>query len=217
MRPLARWRSTNSRPFKATTIGFRVTSPCAPHNLSSLVGGSQYKIVAANHQLSQRQPPFSLSLSESPFSSSSSSTRKMSGTHHSNDSDVQVAHSSWRPPAIHIEDTEANINDEPPISSTDSEVEPENAVVDFTFIEEPLGLTEEQTYGFPQLEFGQRIGPFTHPASSESESEERRYKIVRKLGFGRNSSVWLAYDERYCIFILRRESRILTLKNKHTE
>lgn len=62
--------------------------------------------------------------------------------------------------------------------------------VDLTFIEEPLGLMEEQSYGFPQLEFGQRIGP-TNLATAQG-----RYKIAPKLGFGRNSSVWLAYDER---------------------
>lgn len=75
-------------------------------------------------------------------------------------------------------------------TAKDSASSKRDSGVDFTFIEEPLGLTEEQSYGFPQLEFGQRIGP-TNLATTQG-----RYKIARKLGFGRNSSVWLAHDER---------------------
>jgi len=56
--------------------------------------------------------------------------------------------------------------------------------VDLSFIEEPLGLSREQGYGFPRLEFGDTIGP------------ERRYRIVRKLGWGMNASIWMAFDER---------------------
>jgi hypothetical protein len=56
--------------------------------------------------------------------------------------------------------------------------------VDLSFIEEPLGLSREQGYGFPRLEFGDAIGP------------ERRYKIIRKLGWGMNASIWMAFDER---------------------
>ena len=54
--------------------------------------------------------------------------------------------------------------------------------VDLSFIEEPLGLSMEQGYGFPRIQFGDVIGP------------SQRYKIVRKLGWGLNSSVWLALD-----------------------
>jgi len=54
--------------------------------------------------------------------------------------------------------------------------------VDLSFVEEPLGLTLDQGYGFPRFQFGDVIGP------------DRRYNIVRKLGWGMNSSVWLAVD-----------------------
>ena len=56
--------------------------------------------------------------------------------------------------------------------------------VDLSFIEEPLGLSREQGYGFPRFEFGDTIGP------------ERRYRIIRKLGWGMNASIWMAFDER---------------------
>ena len=58
--------------------------------------------------------------------------------------------------------------------------------VDLEFIEEPLGISVEQGYGFPRFEFGETLGPDGH-----------RFKLVRKLGFGRNSSTWLSRDERF--------------------
>lgn len=60
---------------------------------------------------------------------------------------------------------------------------------DLKFIEEPLGVTAENGYGFPRFEFGESIGP------------DLRFKLLRKLGFGRNSSTWLALDER-CVHIV---------------
>ena len=57
--------------------------------------------------------------------------------------------------------------------------------VDLEFIEEPLGLSVEQGYGFPRFEFGESLGP------------DHRFKVVRKLGFGMNSSTWLSRDERF--------------------
>lgn len=57
-----------------------------------------------------------------------------------------------------------------------------NTSVDLEFIEEPLGLTQEQTYGFPRIAVGDLLAP------------DSRYEIVRKLGWGMNSSVWLARD-----------------------
>ncbi|KAJ3810442.1 kinase-like protein [Lentinula lateritia] len=48
--------------------------------------------------------------------------------------------------------------------------------------EEPLGLPGSEGYGWPQLEFGERIGP------------DLRYELKRKLGWGMSSSTWLAYD-----------------------
>jgi hypothetical protein len=57
--------------------------------------------------------------------------------------------------------------------------------VDLEFIEEPLGLSAEQGHGFLRIEFGDTIGP------------DHRYKVVRKLGWGMNSSVWMAFDEKY--------------------
>jgi hypothetical protein len=58
-----------------------------------------------------------------------------------------------------------------------------NEVFDLTFASEPIGMPASETYGFPQLEFGERIGP------------EARYTISRKLGWGMHSSTWLARDE----------------------
>lgn len=57
-------------------------------------------------------------------------------------------------------------------------------VVDLSFVEEPLGLPGLEGFGWPQLEFGERIGP------------DLRYEIKRKLGWGMHSSTWLAYDTR---------------------
>ncbi|KAJ7216539.1 kinase-like protein [Mycena pura] len=42
----------------------------------------------------------------------------------------------------------------------------------------------EHGHGFPLLEFGESLG------------QDRRYKIVRKLGWGMNSSTWLVYDQQ---------------------
>ncbi|KAJ6555185.1 kinase-like domain-containing protein [Mycena vulgaris] len=62
-------------------------------------------------------------------------------------------------------------------------VDPEGKrVVDFSFVEEPLGMPAEIGYGFAHFEFGELVGP------------EGRYKVARKLGWGMNSSTWLVYD-----------------------
>ena len=60
-------------------------------------------------------------------------------------------------------------------------------LVDLEFVEEPLGVTAEQGHGFIQIEFGDAIGP------------DKRYKIVRKLGWGMNSSIWMAFDVKYVL------------------
>ncbi|KIM81667.1 hypothetical protein PILCRDRAFT_89100 [Piloderma croceum F 1598] len=57
-------------------------------------------------------------------------------------------------------------------------------LVDLEFVEEPLGVTAEQGHGFLRIEFGDAIGP------------GKRYKVVRKLGWGMNSSIWMAFDEK---------------------
>lgn len=62
-----------------------------------------------------------------------------------------------------------------------------NTHVDLEFIEEPLGISAEQGHGFLRVEFGDAIGP------------DRRYRIVRKLGWGMNSSIWMAFDEQYVV------------------
>ena len=50
------------------------------------------------------------------------------------------------------------------------------------FAEEPCGFAVKQGLGFMQVEFGERIGP------------EGRYEILRKLGWGMHSNIWLARD-----------------------
>lgn len=65
-------------------------------------------------------------------------------------------------------------------------VDPEgNEVFGLEFEEEPLGVTAEQGHGYIRVEFVDAIGP---------DEEPERYKVVRKLGWGMNSSVWLAFD-----------------------
>ncbi|KAI0315033.1 kinase-like domain-containing protein [Amylostereum chailletii] len=54
----------------------------------------------------------------------------------------------------------------------------------WTFVEEPLGISAEEGYGWPQLEFNETVGP------------DNRYTICRKLGWGMSSSTWLARDQR---------------------
>jgi len=58
------------------------------------------------------------------------------------------------------------------------------SLVDLTFVEEPLGMPASDGYGWPRFEFGEKLGP------------EKRYTIVRKLGWGMTSSTWLAHDLR---------------------
>ncbi|THH05065.1 hypothetical protein EW145_g5066 [Phellinidium pouzarii] len=55
-----------------------------------------------------------------------------------------------------------------------------NEVLDFEFVEEPLGFPVEHGFGYIELEFGQVL--------------DDRYEIRRKLGWGLNSSVWLSWD-----------------------
>jgi len=56
--------------------------------------------------------------------------------------------------------------------------------VELEFVEEPLGVMAEQGHGYIRTEFGDEIGP------------DKRYKVVRKLGWGTNSSVWMAFDTK---------------------
>jgi len=63
------------------------------------------------------------------------------------------------------------------------------------FIEEPLGLSAEQGHGFLRIEFGDAIDP------------DRRNIIVRKLGWGMNSSVWMAFDET-CVQLIGTDTNI---------
>jgi hypothetical protein len=55
-------------------------------------------------------------------------------------------------------------------------------VIHIEFFEEPLGMTAADGQGYAQFEFGEII------------SKIERYIILRKLGWGMNSSVWMAYD-----------------------
>ena len=86
----------------------------------------------------------------------------------------------------------------PKLTSTMSASRSDN--LELTFIEEPLGLSAEQGFGYAQLQFGQRVGP------------NDNFEILRKLGWGSyvsrpenapywkflmqdsQSSVWLAKD-----------------------
>ncbi|KAK7053151.1 hypothetical protein VNI00_003770 [Paramarasmius palmivorus] len=58
-----------------------------------------------------------------------------------------------------------------------------NPVYDLHFASEALGMPASMGYGWANLDFGQRIGP------------DGRYIIERKLGWGGNSSTWLARDD----------------------
>jgi hypothetical protein len=74
----------------------------------------------------------------------------------------------------------------PRISNKHVSVNPEGIeLVDLEFVEEPLGITAEQGHGYIRIEFGDTIGP------------DKRYKVVRKLGWGMNSSIWMAFDLKY--------------------
>ena len=84
-----------------------------------------------------------------------------------------IAQLSTQPPTGHV-----SVNPEG-IEAIDS---------DLKYVEEPLGATTEQGHGYLWIEFGDAIGP------------DRRYIIIRKLGWGMNASVWMAFDEKYIFF-----------------
>ena len=71
-------------------------------------------------------------------------------------------------------------------------------LVDLEFVEEPLGVTAEQGHGFIRIEFGDAIGP------------DKRYKVVRKLGWGMNSSIWMAFDVKYVLHESRTHVILMT-------
>ncbi|KIJ22717.1 hypothetical protein M422DRAFT_57104 [Sphaerobolus stellatus SS14] len=61
-----------------------------------------------------------------------------------------------------------------------------------TFPEEPVGIPASEGFGYLEVDIGDTIGP------------EMRYRIGRKIGFGRSSTVWMAYDNgRFGAFNLR--------------
>jgi hypothetical protein len=65
------------------------------------------------------------------------------------------------------------------------------------FIEEPLEVSMDEGHGFLRIEFGDTMGP------------DHRYRVVRKLGWGMNSSVWMAFDEQY-VFIHSYPDAVVT-------
>jgi hypothetical protein len=70
-------------------------------------------------------------------------------------------------------------------------------VEDNQFIEEPLEVSMDEGHGFLKIEFGDTMGP------------DHRYRIVRKLGWGMSSSVWMAFDEQY-VFIHSYPDAVVT-------
>jgi hypothetical protein len=86
----------------------------------------------------------------------------------------------------------ADVDVEPPNGSTNISTEQNLKTwttadgvteAEFTFLEEPLGVSVDDGYGYADIQFGQLL--------------RDRYRVVRKLGWGMNSSVWLARDEQY--------------------
>ena len=75
-------------------------------------------------------------------------------------------------------------------------------LIDLEFVEEPLGVTAEQGHGFIRVEFGDAIGP------------DKRYKIVRKLGWGMNSSIWMAFDAKCVLHEIRTHVIFMTSAGK---
>lgn len=64
-------------------------------------------------------------------------------------------------------------------------VNEENPVQMYRFPEEPIGLPGLPGLGFVDMRIGDELGP------------QGRYTIVRKLGYGLYSTVWLARDKQY--------------------
>jgi hypothetical protein len=60
----------------------------------------------------------------------------------------------------------------PKLTSTGTMSASRSDNLELTFIEEPLGLSAEQGFGYAQLQFGQRVGP------------NDNFEILRKLGWG---------------------------------
>jgi hypothetical protein len=58
----------------------------------------------------------------------------------------------------------------------------------FTFMEEPLGISVSEGYGYYQGSIGDVLGP------------SGSFKLEAKLGYGMTSSVWLAQDMRCVVF-----------------
>lgn len=78
-------------------------------------------------------------------------------------------------------------SDEPPTAprapNERLSVQPDGHVFrDLEFVEEAVGLTPVEGYGWARFEFGQTIGP------------RKRYTVERKLGWGMYSSTWLVRD-----------------------
>ncbi|KIM84915.1 hypothetical protein PILCRDRAFT_817739 [Piloderma croceum F 1598] len=77
------------------------------------------------------------------------------------------------------------------------------------FIEEPLEISMDEGHGFLKIEFSDTMGP------------DHQYRVVRKLGWGMNSSVWMAFNEqekRYvAIKALTGYSTDLTLRSIMSE
>ncbi|KAF8651833.1 hypothetical protein AX16_004633 [Volvariella volvacea WC 439] len=91
----------------------------------------------------------------------------------------RIRYASAKPAAVNSEPTKPNPPRAQKWFKADEEGKPS---VEFSFVEEPLGLATDDGCGWPDFQFEEAIGP------------EARYVLKRKLGWGAESSVWLARD-----------------------
>jgi hypothetical protein len=110
----------------------------------------------------------------------------------------------WRPTFNSMLSENAHTHAVPRPSSSNKHLSVDaegNTQVGLKFIEEPLGLSAEQGHGYLRIEFGDLIGL------------DHRYKVVQKLGWGMNSSVWMAFNEK-CVQLISSIDVMLTMSTE---